>query len=324
MWEMFESLSKRVEQLSAKVEQAFSSPAETEKSQEPQEPPKPAAPPQAPPMYCTADGNFYFVDPVVVVLAEPSLNYQRGVYEFFESFTDADEYRCQAYDDSLAAEREGGITAADKLCKFAGQLCYLSFGAGSTPDTEADSYFARIRRQGHGSVLEHASFSFLIYGVSRSLTHELVRHRAGWAYSQVSQRYVDKVRFVRRPEFDTAELVKEFEDRIDLAAKTYQELVEKLSKRLESDTSLSRTERRKAARQAARACLPNETETALVATCNLRALRHFLEMRGSSHAEPEIRKLALAVYNAVLHKAPSVLSDYRVEKGCLVTDTPKV
>lgn len=319
MWEMFESLSKRVEQLSDKMERAFSSPAETEKS-----PPPDAPPPQAPPLYCTTGGNFYFVEPTVTVLAEPQLAYHRGVYEFFDTFVDADEYRRQADEDLLETASGDGITAADKLCKFAGQLCYLSFGAGRTPDTEATSYFDRIRRQGHGSVLEHASFSFLIYGVSRSLTHELVRHRAGWAYSQVSQRYVDKVRFVRRPEFDTAELVKEFEDRIDLAAKTYQELVEKLAKRLESDTSLSRTERRKAARQAARACLPNETETALVATCNLRALRHFLEMRGSSHAEPEIRKLALAVYNAVLHKAPAVLSDYRVEKGCLVTDTPKV
>ena len=53
-------------------------------------------------------------------------------------------------------------------------------------------YLENIKKQGHGSVLEHANYSVLVEGVSRSLTHELVRHRAGWAYSQLSQRYVDE------------------------------------------------------------------------------------------------------------------------------------
>src|SRR5207237_4689667 len=84
----------------------------------------------------------------------------------------------------------GENTDGERLSEFAGRLCYMSQANPANRETRA--YIANIKKQGHGSVLEHANYSLLLEGVSRSLTHELVRHRAGFAYSQLSQRYVDE------------------------------------------------------------------------------------------------------------------------------------
>ena len=84
----------------------------------------------------------------------------------------------------------GESTDGERLAEFAGRLCYMSQRNPASRTTR--DYLENIKRQGHGSVLEHANYSILVEGVSRSLTHELVRHRAGMAYSQLSQRYVDE------------------------------------------------------------------------------------------------------------------------------------
>src|SRR5207237_1849814 len=78
--------------------------------------------------------------------------------------------------------------AAEVLTETAGRVCYLSFAKPRPGGNSA--YLTHIKEVGHGSVLEHAVWNLIFNGVSRSLTHELVRHRAGWAYSQLSQRYV--------------------------------------------------------------------------------------------------------------------------------------
>ena len=78
----------------------------------------------------------------------------------------------------------------EHLAEFAGRLCYMSQRNPAGRATR--EYLVNILKQGHGSVLEHANYSLLLEGISRSLTHELVRHRAGFAYSQLSQRYVDE------------------------------------------------------------------------------------------------------------------------------------
>src|SRR3989304_1753714 len=91
-------------------------------------------------------------------------------------------------DHSMTWETDS-IVAGEQLAEAAGRLCYLSFGKGRKTNAE---YLSNILDQKHGSVLEHAVWNFIIAGVSRSFTHELVRHRAGFAYSQLSQRYVDE------------------------------------------------------------------------------------------------------------------------------------
>src|SRR4029077_20385238 len=120
------------------------------------------------------------------------------------------------------------------VCKTAGQLCYASFSRKRTYNADADRYFANIKESGHGSVLEHANFSFLFYGISRSVTHELVRPRAGFGFSMLSQRYVSGrvLRFVERPEYvDDPELHDLFCRRIDRAAEEYESMADALMKR---------------------------------------------------------------------------------------------
>ena len=80
--------------------------------------------------------------------------------------------------------------AAEHLTEVAGRVCYMSFAKPRPGGNK--TYLDHILEVGHGSVLEHAAWNFIFVGVSRTLTHELVRHRAGWAYSQLSQRYVDE------------------------------------------------------------------------------------------------------------------------------------
>src|SRR5438874_12099801 len=126
----------------------------------------------------------------------------------------------------------GESTDGERLAEFAGRLCYMSqANPASRPTRE---YLENIKKQGHGSVLEHANYSMLLEGVSRSLTHELVRHRAGFAYSQLSQRYVDESQaaFVVPPAIaGDAALEAAWREQIESAQRTYVALGEKLMER---------------------------------------------------------------------------------------------
>jgi thymidylate synthase (FAD) len=161
-------------------------------------------------------------------------------------------------------------------------------------------------------VLEHAVWNFIFTGISRSLTHELIRHRAGWGYSQLSQRYVDEsVAEYVEPDIIAAdpELHSIFLDAAGHAHQAYLRLAALLSERMKDEPD--RTARRKAARQAARCVLPNATETKIFVTANARAYRNFVEQRGSRHAEPEIRKLANKVLDVLQKESPNLFSDYQ-------------
>src|SRR5262245_5594697 len=206
--------------------------------------------------------------------------------------------------------------AAELLCETAGRVCYMSF-AKPRPGGNA-TYLGHIKEVGHGSVLEHAVWNFLFTGVSRSLTHELIRHRAGMGYSQLSQRYVDEsVAEYVEPEIIARdpELHQLWEESIRQSHQSYCRLAERLAQKIAQDPTtkeLPATDRRKAARQAARSVLPNATETKIFVTANARALRHFLEMRGSRHAEPEIRLLANEVCRMMQQEAPHIFGDYKL------------
>jgi thymidylate synthase (FAD) len=223
--------------------------------------------------------------------------------------------------DSAIPEGKMFLDGAE-LCKTAGQLCYMSFGPNRTKNNDAEKYFNNVKQQKHGSILEHANFSFLFYGISRSLTHELVRHRAGFAYSQVSQRYVSgkTLRFVERPEYQTTEdnLHWIFERRIDDAHEDYHHIADILIKMQKSGNDVlsaeAKTDLRKKVRQAARSVLPNETESPIIVTGNARAWRHFLEMRASEHAEVEIRELAVRVFLCLYQIDPILFGDYQLEQ----------
>ena len=201
--------------------------------------------------------------------------------------------------------------AGEHLVEVAGRVCYLSFARPRPGGNQA--YIGHILEVGHGSVLEHAVWNFLFTGISRSCTHELVRHRAGWSFSQLSQRYVDEsIAEYVEPDCiaNDPELHRLWLDAVANTHKAYVTLTEKLLKVFESEPD--KTLRRKMARQAARSVLPNATETKIFVTANARALRHFIELRGNRHAETEIRKLAIAVLRILQQEAPNLFGDYQL------------
>lgn len=260
------------------------------------------------PASATGAGTPYLQAAGIAMLARPEV--ALDTLEDFLSGFDALHFRNYIQD--------AAISPAAQLCKTAGQTCYMSFGPKRTWNEDAGRYFRNIMESGHGSVLEHACFTLLLYGVSRSLTHELVRHRH-FSFSQVSQRYVSGriLRFVERPEYQgDAELHQLFEQRIDRAAEEYEVLAERLLTRQKEGAALlaadARTDLRKKVQQTARSLLPNETEAPVVVTGNVRAWRHFLEMRATAHAEAEIRNTAFRCYLCLAAAEPLLFEDYEV------------
>jgi len=216
---------------------------------------------------------------------------------------------------------------AELLTELAGRVCYMSFGAKQGRKSNAE-YLENVLASGHGSVLEHAVWNFIIAGVSRSFTHELIRHRAGWGYSQLSQRYVDEstADFVEPDIIAGDPQAHELWLRaVESSHQAYRELVERLSQLVEVlHPEMSRTSKRKMARQAARSVLPNCTETKIFVTANARALRHFIELRGSEAAEPEIRKVAVKLLEIMQVEAPNIFGDFQIVRlvdGTLGTTT---
>lgn len=201
--------------------------------------------------------------------------------------------------------------AGEYLTEVAGRVCYMSFAKPRPGGNKV--YLEHILEVGHGSVLEHAVWNFLFTGVSRSLTHELIRHRAGFGYSQLSQRYVDEsVAEYVEPDCiaENPELHRIWLEAVSQSHQAYMKLTERLMESFKDEPD--RTLRRKLARQAARSVLPNATETKIFVTANARALRHFIELRGSRHAEVEIRKLAVGVLRIMQQEAPNLFGDYEL------------
>ena len=209
-----------------------------------------------------------------------------------------------------------GDDESSAIVEISARLCYMSYGRGRRDIT---AFIDNLLSSKDGSVFEHVNYGFVFTGVSRSLTHELVRHRAGFAFSQRSQRYVDEAEaaFVLPPALasesdEGARAFKILEDALETAADSYVGLVEALHEALPREMFDSATDRRKAIRQAARAVLPNATETKIFVTANVRAWRHFIEMRAASFADWEIRSLALEVLEVLQKEAPLLFGDFTV------------
>lgn len=264
------------------------------------------------PVFHTEAGTPYLKHAGVVMIAKPDVSIE-GLRPFLEGFGEELGF-AQYLDDPTE------LPPAARLLKTAGQTCYASFGPKRSFNDNAKRYFDNLSSSGHGSVYEHATFTFLCYGISRSNTHEIVRHRAGTAYSQLSQRFVSGkvLRFVERPEYQQhPSLHKRFEERIDRAAEEYEKVADELlALQVEGDAKLTadaRTDRRKRVQQTARSVLPNEAETLLTMSANVRAWRHVIEMRTDEHAESEIRDLFCRVFLCLRIAEPILFADYRVE-----------
>lgn len=209
-----------------------------------------------------------------------------------------------------STDAEGG----QALAEFAGRACYQSWHKPNPATATNAGYLAHILDVGHLSVLEHSTATFYLTGVSRSFTHELVRHRH-LSYSQLSQRYVPEgAADMVEPDLiaDDPELHRLFTAATQAGREAYDKLVAGLEAKLAADERFSGTLRRKQARQAARAVLPNATETRIVVTGNYRAWRYFIAARASEHADVEIRAVAVACLRRLTDLAPNVFGDFTI------------
>lgn len=234
------------------------------------------------------------------------------VYLIGRQSVDRDMLKAFLDDEGLFFETDTEVPA-EVIAEVAGRTCYMSFGKGRKTN---EDYLERIISSHHGSVLEHCTWNFLVVGISRSLTHELIRHRVGWAYSQLSQRYVDEsdARYVLPPLYrEHPGLANKWMEAIESAHQSYLNLVEATEPYVaELYPELSSTDRRKIVRQSARSVLPNATETKIFISANARALRHFFEIRGSLHADAEIRELAIAMFRLIKEESPNIFADLDV------------
>ncbi len=186
---------------------------------------------------------------------------------------------------------------AERLIEDAARTSYLSF---EKKGEETEKKLIRMLiKLGHHSVLEHAYATVRISEVSRSFTHQFVRHRL-CSFTQQSQRYVDESDF-KYVEPDSIKNNSEthliFKRFMENAKKAYSEL-----------------KKRGAAKEDARFVLPNATQTEIVVTANLREWRHIIELRGKKDAQWEIRGMVIKILDLLRKHAPTVFEDFKVDK----------
>ncbi|TFF94400.1 MAG: FAD-dependent thymidylate synthase [Promethearchaeota archaeon] len=186
---------------------------------------------------------------------------------------------------------------AEKHIENAGRTSYQSFEK-QTKDSYKN-FIKMIVKRGHESVLEHAFASFRISGVSRALTHQLVRHRL-CSFTQKSQRYVDEKNY----NYVEPEDIRNNKE----AHNIYFELMEDVRKKYKQlrDFGIKKED--------ARYILPNSTVSELVMTANFRELRHFIKLRGEKAAQLEIRNLAIIILKILKKEVPDVFQDMEIDE----------
>lgn len=246
-----------------------------------------------------------FVQPKVFILAESTL-VPEGVQDFL-NFLNVPDWDTDASSD------------AEKLIEIAGKSCYMSFSTDLNKNltrvggrNNFDYIQDGLIKTKHGSCIEHATVTFAMMNVSRVVTHELVRHRQGAAYSQLSGRYV------RLDEIIMADLPSCFKndayatDLVTQAVLSTENYMQTLAAYFELDKSTDFAFKKEVT-SAIRRIVGNGQANHIIATFNHRAIRHILEMRTSVHAEEEIRRVFEPVWDIVSERYPAIYGDGIVE-----------
>lgn len=209
----------------------------------------------------------------------------------------------------------------EKVVAASAKLCYSSVGVDEITENlspeKVEKFVKMLMNLGHQSPLEHISFTFGIEGVSRVLTHQLVRHRIA-SYSQQSQRYVklDQFEYIIPPEIQEIPEAKEiFIKAMEKDQETYNKLTDMLftkhfNKLIEKgiDEKEAKRQAEKKAIEDARFVFPNACETKIVVTMNARTLIHFFKHRCCNRAQWEIKNLATEMLREVKRVAPNIFS----------------
>lgn len=246
------------------------------------------------------------VEPSVRLIARPQVDWE-AVGEYLEEVGGIDWLK-RTNITQEAKEAEG-----QDLIEFGGRLCYRSWEPGLNPNVtriraDQETYFANLLASGHGSVLEHANYTFIFHNVSRVFTHELCRHRAGCAISQESMRFV---RLTDIP-FWLPEWAKEdpaLKENIDDLVDSLEAFQRGMAKHFKLDEEGVPFAEKKAKTSFMRRFAPDGVATGLVWTANVRALRHVITMRTDGPAEEEIRLVFDKVAEIMQREAPLLFSD---------------
>lgn len=239
-----------------------------------------------------------WINPTIHLLAETKLN-NEGVQGFLDAIGVPD------WDTNAPSDTE-------KLIEIAGKTCYMSF------DTSLNKNLTKVRKGqneeyiqnglikvNHGSVLEHGCVTLALCGVSRILTHELIRHRAGCAYSELSGRYVriEQIEAFKPKKINDKALTK-----MRFTMEQIQTLYNYVQQLAFAETSGDFTEKKEIT-SAIRRILPQGIATNIIFTANHRALRHIIDMRTSSHAEEEIQVVFTEVLKIMKQRFPNIYKD---------------
>lgn len=223
-------------------------------------------------------------------------------------------YGFGGFENMLGMEIDDDSTYAEDLIEFAGRACYQSFDKPNPATRRNEDYLRRtLFEQGHWSIAEHATATLYFTGVSRAFTHELIRHRH-LSYSQLSQRFVDESDAnivlppaIRNSDSERAQaIVKDFVDLAQRAEVAYTVTAGEL----EAKVGLTR----KQAREAARALLPNMTETRIVVTGNLRAWHEVIQRRTAPDADAEMQEVMEMAREQLEKVSPVIFGKNKPEK----------
>jgi thymidylate synthase (FAD) len=239
-------------------------------------------------------------EPKVILLARPSIDWD-GVDAFLGEYGEEATWR-----------RGDSDSEGDSLPELAGRACYGSFGKNQGRIGSVD-YLSHVIESGHGSVLEHAQWTFAICRASRGFTHQMIRHRAGCAFSQESQHfihYAEEGKGTQEPavcltgipegparEFAISETAR--------SAKGYERLWDLIRATLPADVAV-----KKIVSGSSRGLLPGASESRLVMSANARALRHVIELRGNEANTLEIRLVVVQLARLMKVEAPAIFADF--------------
>ena len=257
--------------------------------------------------------------PSVFLVARPSVDLD-GMRGYLESVGGS------SWLERRMEENEGSAGDAELLVEFGGRMCYRSWEPGLNANvtkirTEKDEYFGNLLRSLHGSVFEHANYSFAFRNVSRVFTHELVRHRAGSAFSQESLRYVRLTDIG----FRVPSALEPIRDEVLTLVEQLEEFQLSASDALGLDDEGVPFAIKKEITSALRRLAPIGLSTDILWTANVRTLRHVIEMRTAPGAEEELRLVFDDVAQTMCKEAPNLFQDFeKQDDGSWVPEHRKV
>jgi thymidylate synthase (FAD) len=260
--------------------------------------------------------------PSVFLIARPSIDLEgmRAYLQDVGGESWLERRQAEAQSESRA------LNAGELLLEFGGRACYRSWEPGLNPNvtkirTDRSEYFANILRSGHGSVLEHANYSFALRNVSRTFTHELVRHRAGSAFSQESLRYVRLADIG----FRVPPALEPLRERVLSIVEQLEEFQVQAARELGIDAEGVPFHVKKELTSALRRLAPIGLSTDIVWTANARTLRHVIEMRTAPGAEEELRLVFDKIARIMREQAPNLFQDFaRQDDGSWAPEHHKV